>query len=227
MKEKILIVDDDQDITRIIQLLAEGEGYRTVTAADGAEALAQLDETVELIILDIMMPGMDGYETCRRIRQRSYAPILFLSAMSGDFEKITALTAGGDDYLCKPFSAAELLTRIKSLLRRYKVYCGPDPGRREPERERLTLGVDNEVTVDGRPVKLSYTEYEILHLLFSRRGTVLSIPEIYEAVWTEPYNYAANNIVMVHIYKLRRKLEQNGKHPTILKTAWGKGYYID
>lgn len=226
MREKILIVDDDPDITRIIQLLAEGEGYQTVTASDGADALEKLDGSVELIILDVMMPGMDGYETCRRIRQLSYAPILFLSAMSGDFEKITALTAGGDDYLCKPFSAAELLTRIKSLLRRYKVYRGPQPEPPE-ERDSLVLGADNEITVNGRLVKLSYTEYEILHLFLSNRGRVLSIPEIYEAIWAEPYNYAANNIVMVHIYKIRRKLEQDCKHPTILKTAWGKGYYID
>lgn len=171
------------------------------------------------------MAGMNGFEVCRRIRESSYAPILFLSAMSGDTEKVAALTAGGDDYLCKPFSASELIARVRSLLRRYNVYQGSD--RAEPEKEQLVLGMDNQVIVNGQTIKLSYTEYEILHLFLKHRGQVLSIPEIYEAIWTEPYNYSANNIVMVHIYKLRRKLEQDCKHPNILKTAWGKGYYIE
>ena len=225
MAGKILIIDDDRDITQIIRILLEGEGFETCTAYSGTQALASLDETVELIILDIMMDGMNGFEVCHRIRESSYVPILFLSAMSGDSEKVAALMAGGDDYLCKPFSAAELIARVRSLLRRYTVYQGP--GHTEPEKEQLVLGMDNEVIVNGQTVKLSYTEYEILHLFLKRRGQVLSISEIYEAIWTEPYSYSANNIVMVHIYKLRRKLEQDCKHPTILKTAWGKGYYIE
>lgn len=225
MAGKILIIDDDRDITQIIRILLEGEGFETCTAYSGAQALASLDETVELIILDIMMDGMNGFEACHRIWESSYVPILFLSAMSGDSEKVAALMAGGDDYLCKPFSAAELTARVRSLLRRYRVYQGAD--RAEPERERLVLGMDNKVTVNGRTIRLSYTEYEILHLFLKHRGQVLSIQDIYEAIWTEPYSYAANNIVMVHIFKLRHKIEADCKHPTILKTAWGKGYYID
>lgn len=225
MAGKILIVDDDRDIAQIVQLLLEGEGYDTQTAASGSEALEKIDSSVDLVILDIMMAGMNGFEVCRRIRESSYAPILFLSAMSGDTEKVAALTAGGDDYLCKPFSASELIARVRSLLRRYNVYQGSD--RAEPGKEQLVLGMDNQVIVNGQTIKLSYTEYEILHLFLKHRGQVLSIPEIYEAIWTEPYNYSANNIVMVHIYKLRRKLEQDCKHPNILKTAWGKGYYIE
>lgn len=225
MAGKILIVDDDRDIVQILQLLLEGEGYSTQTAASGSEALEKIDSSVDLVILDIMMVGMNGFEVCRRIRESSYAPILFLSAMSGDTEKVAALTAGGDDYLCKPFSASELIARVRSLLRRYNVYQGSD--RSEPEKEQLVLGMDNQVIVNGQTIKLSYTEYEILHLFLKHRGQVLSIPEIYEAIWTEPYNYSSNNIVMVHIYKLRRKLEQDCKHPNILKTAWGKGYYIE
>ena len=143
MAGKILIIDDDRDITQIIRILLEGEGFETCTAYSGAQALASLDETVELIILDIMMDGMNGFEACHRIRESSYVPILFLSAMSGDSEKVAALMAGGDDYLCKPFSAAELTARVRSLLRRYRVYQGAD--RAEPERERLVLGMDNEV----------------------------------------------------------------------------------
>ena len=203
MAGKILIIDDDRDITQIIRILLEGEGFETCTAYSGTQALASLDETVELIILDIMMDGMNGFEVCHRIRESSYVPILFLSAMSGDSEKVAALMAGGDDYLCKPFSAAELTARVRSL------------------------GMDNKVTVNGRAIRLSYTEYEILHLFLKHRGQVLSIQDIYEAIWTEPYSYAANNIVMVHIFKLRHKIEAYCKHPTILKTAWGKGYYID
>ena len=143
MAGKILIVDDDRDITQIIQLLLEGEGYDTAVAGSGEEALERLDGTVELVILDIMMEGLNGFDTCRLIRQSSYAPILFLSAMSGETEKVAALIAGGDDYLCKPFSAAELIARVRSLLRRYTVYQGP--GHTEPEKEQLVLGMDNEV----------------------------------------------------------------------------------
>lgn len=173
MAGKILIIDDDRDITQIIRILLEGEGFETCTAYSGAQALASLDETVELIILDIMMDGMNGFEACHRIRESSYVPILFLSAMSGDSEKVAALMAGGDDYLCKPFSAAELTARVRSLLRRYRVYQGAD--RAEPERERLVLGMDNKVTVNGRAIRLSYTEYEILHLFLKHRGQVLSM----------------------------------------------------
>lgn len=129
MAGKILIIDDDRDITQIIRILLEGEGFETCTAYSGTQALASLDETVELIILDIMMDGMNGFEVCHRIRESSYVPILFLSAMSGDSEKVAALMAGGDDYLCKPFSAAELTARVRSLLRRYRVYQGGRPGR--------------------------------------------------------------------------------------------------
>ena len=222
----ILIVDDNPEIREIIQILLTGEGFQVHEAANGTQALSQLKENIfDLIILDIMMDGMNGFEVCHRIRESSYVPILFLSAMSGDSEKVAALMAGGDDYLCKPFSAAELTARVRSLLRRYRVYQGAD--RAEPERERLVLGMDNKVTVNGRAIRLSYTEYEILHLFLKHRGQVLSIQDIYEAIWTEPYSYAANNIVMVHIFKLRHKIEADCKHPTILKIAWGKGYYID
>lgn len=145
MAGKILIVDDDRDIAQIVQLLLEGEGYDTQTAASGSEALEKIDSSVDLVILDIMMAGMNGFEVCRRIRESSYAPILFLSAMSGDTEKVAALTAGGDDYLCKPFSASELIARVRSLLRRYNVYQGSD--RAEPEKEQLVLGMDNQVIV--------------------------------------------------------------------------------
>ena len=224
-EQTILIVEDDPDIRDGVRILLAGEGYHILEAENGLRALELFDPEVDLVILDIMMEGLNGFDTCRLIRQSSYAPILFLSAMSGETEKVAALIAGGDDYLCKPFSAAELIARVRSLLRRYTVYQGP--GHTEPEKEQLVLGMDNEVIVNGQTVKLSYTEYEILHLFLKRRGQVLSISEIYEAIWTEPYSYSANNIVMVHIYKLRRKLEQDCKHPTILKTAWGKGYYIE
>ena len=223
---KILVAEDEPGIRAIVAQHLKREGFSVRTAADGAEALELFyKDNYSMIILDIMMEGLNGFDTCRLIRQSSYAPILFLSAMSGETEKVAALIAGGDDYLCKPFSAAELIARVRSLLRRYTVYQGP--GHTEPEKEQLVLGMDNEVIVNGQTVKLSYTEYEILHLFLKRRGQVLSISEIYEAIWTEPYSYSANNIVMVHIYKLRRKLEQDCKHPTILKTAWGKGYYIE
>lgn len=231
----ILIVDDDPDLLDILNILLTGEGYRVTRAGSGDEALARLDTTVDLIILDIMMPERNGYSACFEMRKRTNAPILFLSAMSGDSDKATAFLAGGDDYLCKPYSAAELIARVKSMLRRYHVYRGIDhqQGAETPEASAaavspvLKLGTDNHVILDGKVIKLTYIEYEILKLLLDLRGQIIPSSELYERIWAEPFDQNAGNTVMVHMLRLRRKLEQDAKHPTIIKTAWGKGYYID
>lgn len=230
MNSKILIVDDDPDIVNIIQLLLESEGYETAAASSGTEALKMIDETVDLIILDLMLPEISGFHICHTIRQFTNVPIMFISAMSGDSEKVTALLAGGDDYMCKPFSSSELIARVKSLLRRYHTYGSSDyKNRNYPGRGNVSicLSKGNSLSVDGEEIKLSYMEYEIMNLLLSNRGRIFSSAEIFEAVWGEPFNSNSNNVVMVHIFKLRKKLEKDYKHPQILKTAWGRGYYIE
>ena len=226
--KKILVLEDEASIRSFIVINLRRAGYDVIEAETGEEALERLraNPDTKVALLDIMLPGIDGFEVCRRIRAtNTKIGIIMLTARSQEMDKVTGLMTGADDYVTKPFSPAELTARVRSLLRRYRVYQGAD--RAEPERERLVLGMDNKVTVNGRTIRLSYTEYEILHLFLKHRGQVLSIQDIYEAIWTEPYSYAANNIVMVHIFKLRHKIEADCKHPTILKTAWGKGYYID
>ena len=225
---KVMVLEDESSIRSFIVINLRRAGYEVVEAETGEEALDKLHENPDTLValLDVMLPGIDGFEVCRRIRATNpRIGIIMLTARSQEMDKVTGLMTGADDYVTKPFSPAELTARVRSLLRRYRVYQGAD--RAEPERERLVLGMDNKVTVNGRTIRLSYTEYEILHLFLKHRGQVLSIQDIYEAIWTEPYSYAANNIVMVHIFKLRHKIEADCKHPTILKTAWGKGYYID
>lgn len=230
---KILIADDDKDIVELVELLLNGEGYETITAFSGREAVEKADETVDLIILDIMMPDLNGIMACREIRKNYRNPILFLSAMSNDSDKSTAFLSGGDDYLVKPFSSVELVARVKSLLRRFYVYRGAVED--DPEiiisphlnEKVIFLNIDGEVTVNGEAVKLTYTEYEILNLLVEHRGSIVSLSDIYEKIWAETYNKRNDSTVMVHIQNLRGKIEQDPKRPKIIKTAWGKGYYIE
>lgn len=230
MGQKILIADDSEEIIEILQILLRGEGYEVVAARDGNEAVRLADETVDLMILDVMMPGRSGFTACAQIRQKSMAPILFLTARGLDSDKSMGFSAGGDDYLTKPFSYSELLSRVKSLLRRYLVYQGKSGGLSE---SRLVLGElsvnqdTREVKVGEAAVNLTSREYAILVLLLKNRRKVFSSENIYESVWKEPYFYSANNNVMVHIRNLRRKIEKNPQNPEYIKTMWGRGYYIE
>ena len=210
----ILVVDDNPEIREIIQVLLGGEGYLVETAGNGVKALEMLENReYDLIILDIMMPGMDGYQTCRKMREESNAPILFLSARTKDSDKTLGFSSGGDDYLAKPFSYNELISRAKALIRRYQVYKG--------KAEKKS------VYSDGQLLELTDTEYAILLLLLKNRRQVFSTERLYEAVWKENFYYGAENTVMVHIRNLRRKVERDSKNPMIIKTSWGKGYYCD
>ena len=209
----ILVVDDNPEIREIIQVLLGGEGYLVETAGNGVKALEMLSQReYDLIILDIMMPGLDGYQTCRKMREESNAPILFLSARTKDSDKTLGFSSGGDDYLAKPFSYKEEQT-VK--LNRFS--C-------------RNLIVDEEtknVYSDGELLELTDTEYAILLLLLKNRHQVFSAERLYEAVWKESFYYGAENTVMVHIRNLRRKVERDSKNPSIIKTSWGKGYYCD
>ena len=241
---RILIVDDNAEIREIIHILLEGEGFGIEEADDGQRALdltKKLD--FDLIILDIMMPGLNGYQTCIEIRKNSNAPILFLSARTKDSDKTLGFSSGGDDYLAKPFSYNELISRAKALIRRYQVYRGKDAsittetkGNSSAEGTPMEpiffhhLKIDEakeEVTSDGIPLVLTDTEYAMLLLLVKHRRQIFSAQHLYESVWNEPYYYGANNTVMVHIRNLRLKIEKDPKNPTLIKTVWGKGYRCD
>lgn len=234
---KILVVDDNPEIREILRILLENESYKVTEAGDGDAALLALSaESFDLIILDIMMPHLDGYQTCLKIRESSNAPILFLSAKTKESDKTLGFSSGGDDYLAKPFSYNELISRAKALIRRYRIYQGKSPQEEAPAPKRAELlsygklmidPAKQLVSRDGVPVELTDTEYEILLLLLSHRGQIFPAAQLYEAVWNEPYHYTANNTVMVHIRNLRCKIEEDANHPNIIKTVWGKGYRCD
>ncbi len=228
--QTILVVEDEADIREGIRILLGGEGYNMLEAPDGATALQKLSDAVDLVILDIMMPGMNGLRVCEEIRKTSNVPILFLTAKAQESDKLIGLTAGGDDYLTKPFSYAELIGRVKSLLRRWTVYRGKGQVSETGLGDYLELGDikigrhGNEVWRKGAPVDLTETEYQILLLLMKAPQRIFSAKRIYEAVWNEPYTYTSSGTVMVHIRNLRTKIEDDPHDSKIIQTAWGKGY---
>ena len=224
----ILVVDDEQDIRRIIRILLESSGYQVAEAPNGLAAVEYIRQqpNVDLVLMDIMMPGLNGIEASRAIRERCSAPILFLTAKTQERDKLEAYQAGGDDYLAKPFSHAELMIKVESVLRRYRVYKGKTSG----QLLRADVMLDEpgrRVLRGGRPVELTETEFEILCFLAARRGSVVSVEQIYEGVWHEKYMPSSTNTVMVHIVNLRKKLEEDPANPRLIRTVWGKGYQID
>ena len=226
----ILVCDDDKEIVRAIGIYLKNEGYRVLEAYDGIEALDILrKEEIHLIIMDIMMPRMDGMQATVRIREEKNIPIIMLSAKSEDYDKIGGLGAGADDYVTKPFNPMELIARVKSQLRRYTTLGSMNQPRNEKTFQSggLILNEDTkEVTVDGTEVRLTPTEYRILALLTANAGRVYTIYQIYDAVWEEPA-FNPENTVAVHIRHIREKIEINPKEPRYLKVVWGTGYKIE
>ena len=226
----ILVCDDDKEIVRAIGIYLKNEGYRVLEAYDGIEALDILrKEEIHLIIMDIMMPRMDGMQATVRIREEKNIPIIMLSAKSEDYDKIGGLGAGADDYVTKPFNPMELIARVKSQLRRYTTLGSMNQPRNEKTFQSggLSRNDDNkEVTVDGTEVRLTPTEYRILALLTANAGRVYTIYQIYDAVWEEPA-FNPENTVAVHIRHIREKIEINPKEPRYLKVVWGTGYKIE
>ncbi len=227
---RILIVDDDREIVAAIAKLLETEGYVVKKAYDGMQALEIMtEEKIYLVLLDIMMPNLDGLSATMRIREKKNVPIILLSAKSEDSDKILGLSMGADDYITKPFSPSELVARVKSQLRRYMKlgdYNG-SYGEKQIILGGLTLDTDaKQLYVDGEPVKLTATEYKILKLLMKNPGRVFSAEEIYERVWEEEA-YSVENTVMVHIRRIREKIEINPGEPRYLKVVWGIGYKIE
>ena len=228
MKDTILIVEDDHDILEVVTILLGREGFKVLKASTGQEALDQISKRPDLIILDVMLPDMDGFDVCRRIRKDSLAPVLYLTAKTGVQDKTEGLEAGGDDYLVKPFFQEELLARIRALLRRYEKYRGkeePENPEQYLELGRFRVSLEfNEVLKDGEAISMTDIEYRILKLLMQYRNKIFSIQNIYESVWEKPYFYDANNTVMVHIRRLRMAIEDDPRHPVYIRTEWGRGY---
>lgn len=233
--ERILIVDDEKEIRDLVDIYLKGEGYETLKAENGEEALNLLEkEKVDLIILDIMMPKVNGIEACLKIREEREMPIIMLSAKSEDMDKILGLNTGADDYLTKPFNPLELVARVKSQLRRYKRFNKTSNERNTMttfentlEVEDITINLEtHEVFKDGEEIKLTPTEFDILVLLAENRGKVFSIENIYNSVWKQEF-MQSDNTVMVHIRKVREKIEEDPRKPKYIKTVWGVGYKID
>ena len=232
----ILVVDDDKEIVNAIEIYLSQEGYNIIKAYDGEEALEKLKENeIHLIILDIMMPNKDGIETLQEIRKDKTIPVIMLSAKSEDYDKISGLNTGADDYVTKPFNPLELIARVKSNIRRYVdfSYANDANRKKENQKEKLlktgTLEMNDEtkkVMVDGKEIKLTATEYNILKFLLENKGKVYSIEQIYENVWNEE-SYGAENIIAVHIRHIREKIEINPKDPKYLKVIWGIGYKVE
>ena len=228
--QTILVCDDDKEIVDAIDIYLTGEGFRILKAYDGYDALKILEtEHADLMIIDVMMPGLDGIRTTLKVRETSSIPIIILSAKSEDTDKILGLNIGADDYLSKPFNPLELVARVKSQLRRYTQLGNMNQGSNENVYKcgGLTINDDTkEVFVDDEPIKLTPIEYNILLLLTKNAGKVFSIDEIYKQIWNEEA-IGADNTVAVHIRHIREKIEINPREPRYLKVVWGVGYKIE
>ncbi|PES72892.1 DNA-binding response regulator [Bacillus cereus] len=229
-KNSILIVDDDRDIIRFINVNLEQEGFTVFSADNGEEALEVLNNNdVQLAILDVMMPQMDGIELCRRIREKYSLPIMFLSAKSSDVDKVIGFSTGADDYIVKPFSTIEFIARVKAQLRRYTYFNQNAVQVIEKKINIRGLEIDEvsrTVMLYGETINLTKTEYDILYLLAAAKNRVFTIEEIYESVWKERA-YESNNTVMVHIARLRNKIEENPKESKFIQNVWGVGYKVE
>ncbi|MEK4698183.1 response regulator transcription factor [Solibacillus sp. FSL R7-0668] len=224
----ILICDDDKEIVRAISIYLENEGYQVFKAYDGLEAIALIqDHVIHLIIMDIMMPKMDGITATMKIRQEHMIPLIMLSAKSEDHDKILGLNIGADDYLAKPFNPLELMARVKSQLRRYTTFGSLEVNNAVCQSGGLVIDDERKIiTVDNEAVHLTPVQYKIVKLLTANAGKVFTIEEIYEKVWNERA-VSPENTVAVHIRKIREKIEINPKEPKYLKVVWGVGYKIE
>ena len=228
MVSRILVVDDEKEIRNLIEIYLKNEGYEVIKANDGEEALEILEkEDIHLIILDIMMPKMDGIEVCKRIRENLNIPILMLSAKSEDMDKIQGLITGADDYMTKPFNPLELLVRVKAIIRRTYYLNNINTSKNIINIENLTIDKnDRIIAIDGIEIPFTSREFDILYLLASNKGKVFSSEEIFLKVWKEDY-YNSNNTVMVHMSRIREKLGNYSNGQSIIKTVWGVGYKIE
>ena len=221
---RILAVDDEPDLRSLLRILLKNKGYEVLEAASGQEAvdLVRSEPHIDLVIMDIMMPGLDGIQACAEIRKFSTVPMLFLTAKTQLADKADAYASGGDDYLAKPFSQNELMLKVESLTRRYRIYKGKQEA---PSGIELSLDERRGCAVrNGQRIELTDKEFAILRFFFRNRGKTLDVQTVYEGVWGEKFMPSSNNTVMVHILNLRKKLEPDPANPKLIRTVWGKGY---
>lgn len=231
MSEKILVVDDEKEITDLISLYLQSDDYTVYSFYDPLKA-CELAETMEfdLAILDVMMPGMDGFRLCQKIREHHNYPIIMLTAKEAETDKITGLTLGADDYMTKPFRPLELIARVKAQLRRYKKYnqtASSDDSHIIIHGGLMLNDLTHECTLDERPLSLTPTEFTILYVLCQKKGQVISAEELFHSVWGEEYFSKSNNTITVHIRHLREKMNDSFEDPKYIKTVWGCGYKIE
>lgn len=227
---KILIVDDEKDIRDLIKLYLANESYEIIEVENGMEALEQIDTSVDLVLLDVMMPKLGGVETCMKIREKYTMPIIFLTAKMEDVDKLTGFSSGGDDYITKPFNPIDLMSRVKANIRRYKEYSKSTITENKDEISIHNIKVNLAAHLaykNENPIKLTKTEFAILSLLLRNRGKVFSLEHIYANVWGEESVLNAESTVSVHIRNLRDKIEDDISRPQIIKTVWGVGYRVD
>ena len=231
MPDKILIVDDEVEIADLIETYLKNEDYAVYKFYSAKDALACIDETeLDLAILDIMLPDIDGFTICRKIREKHTYPIIMLTAKDAETDKITGLTLGADDYITKPFQPLEMVARVKSQLRRYKKYNLPQTAKTDHILCCSDLIVDtkkHECLQNNKPVSLTPTEFSILQILLENKGNVLSGEELFHRIWKDEYYTKSNNTITVHIRRLREKLGDTLENPKYIKTIWGVGYKID
>ena len=230
---KILIVDDDKEIRIALKEILEKQQYVVVEASNGDEAISKINNDIDLIILDVMMPNRDGITTCIEIRENYDMPILFLTAKSTEYDKYIGLSMGGDDYLSKPFSKMELLARVSSLIRRYRVYQNKQNKNSPLENNYIyikDLRIDkyaSRVYKNNQEITLTNIEYKILMLLAQHKNKIFTLENLYERIWHESYDYSVNQTIMVHIRNLRKKLDDSSKSSQYIKNVWGRGYCIE
>lgn len=231
MSNKILIADDDKDIRELINIYLTNDGFETITVSDGQQAVQAVNDSFDFLILDIMMPNLNGLEACREIRKKYNMPILFLTAKNEDMDKVIGLSSGADDYLTKPFNPIELIARVKAGIRRYTILNkkqGISKDKNTIKIDDFTINLDtHEVDLAGEKIHLTKKEFDIFTLLGQNRGIVFSIDKIYNRVWGEENLLNSDNTVMVHIRGLRKKIEKDDKNPVYIKTIWGVGYKIE
>ncbi|MCL2253373.1 MAG: response regulator transcription factor [Lachnospiraceae bacterium] len=230
--QTILIADDDDEIREVIRIHLENEGFEVLEAVNGKEAVARMDANISLIILDVMMPVSSGIDACLELRKNYLTPVLFLTAKSSDTDKVIGFSAGGDDYLVKPFSYTELLSRVKALIRRSQIYSNSPKTENQASKnvyfQDIHINTENkQVFKNDEEIILTEIEYQMLLLLATNRKNIFSVKDIYENVWKESYMTSSNNTVNVHIRNLRKKLEDEGEPNRIIINIWGRGYRID
>lgn len=232
MSDKILIVDDEKEIADLLEVYLKNENYQIFKFYTAKDALRYIDETeLDLAILDLMLPDMDGFALCRKIREAHTYPVIMLTAKDGEMDQITGLTLGADDYITKPFRPLELIARVKSQLRRYKKYNPAHPGNQDSSMYThggLELNKDShECFLNKKPIELTPTEFAILQILLENKGKVISAEELFHRLWKDEYYSKANNTITVHIRHLREKLNDTLSKPKYIKTIWGVGYKIE